>query len=164
MKSIQRYNFNKIFLINFFLMEQYMADKIVEVNTTMGESWKVTAQIREHTLIIDQPTAGNEGANPLETFLFSLAGCISAIAKMVARDKKIHIRQFDVQVKGVLNTAGLSGQQTDDPVGFKQIDLVASIDADLDEQQKQDFLDAVCHRCPVHDNLLKPTLVTHSAN
>jgi len=141
-----------------------MADKIVEVNTTMGESWKVTAQIREHTLIIDQPTAGNEGANPLETFLFSLAGCISAIAKMVARDKKIHIRQFDVQVKAVLNTAGLSGLQTDDPVGFKQIDLIATIDADLDEQQKQDFLDAVCHRCPVHDNLLKPTLVTHSAN
>jgi len=96
--------------------------------------------------------------------LFSLAGCISAIAKMVARDKKIHIRQFDVHVKAVLNTAGLSGLPTDDPIGFKQIDLMAAIDADLDEQQKQDFLDAVCHRCPVHDNLLNPTLVNHSAS
>ncbi|MCL1141856.1 OsmC family protein [Shewanella gaetbuli] len=141
-----------------------MANKIVQVNTTMGEGWKVTAQVREHTLIIDQPSATNEGANPLETFLFSLAGCISAIAKMVAKDQKIHLRQFDVSVKGELNPAGLNGKQSDDPVGFKTIDIMASVDADLDEQQKKAFLDAVCHRCPVHDNLLNPTLVTHAVN
>lgn len=141
-----------------------MAEKIVEVNTHMGAGWKVTAQVREHQLVIDQPTAGNEGANPLETFLFSLAGCISAIAKMAARDQNITIKQFDVNVKAVMNPAGLLGQETDDPVGFKSIDITADIDADLSEQEKQDFLDTVCHRCPVHDNLLNPTLVTHSAS
>lgn len=138
-----------------------MAEKIVEVNTHMAEGWKVTAQVREHQLVIDQPTAGNEGANPLETFLFSLAGCISAIAKMVARDQNVELRGFDVQVKAVMNPAGLLGQPTDDPVGFKKIEMTASIDADLTEEQKKDFLDTVCHRCPVHDNLLTPTLVTH---
>ena len=138
-----------------------MAQKTIEINTTMGEGWKVMAKVREHTLIIDQPTAGNEGANPLETFIFSLAGCISAMAKMVARDEGITLRQFDVQMKAVINTAGLLGQPTDDPVGFKQIDINATIDADLDQQQKLDFLDRVCHRCPVHDNLLNPSLVLH---
>lgn len=49
-----------------------MPEKIIELETKMGKGWKVTAQVREHTLVIDQPTAGNEGANPLETFLFSL--------------------------------------------------------------------------------------------
>ncbi|SQH75295.1 conserved protein of unknown function, might related with OsmC family protein [Shewanella benthica] len=57
-----------------------MANKIIEVNTRMGEGWRISAQIREHLLVIDQPTAGNEGANPLETFIFSLAACISSIA------------------------------------------------------------------------------------
>ncbi len=141
-----------------------MAEKVVEVKTQMGAGWKVTAQVREHLLVIDQPTAGNEGANPLETFLFSLAGCISAIAKMVARDQKLTLKQFDVHVTATMNPAGLLGQETDDPVGFKSIDIKADIDADLTEQEKQEFLDSVCHRCPVHDNLLNPTLVTHSAS
>ncbi|QDF66423.1 OsmC family protein [Shewanella sp. SNU WT4] len=140
-----------------------MAEKIVEVSTHMGAGWKVTAQVREHTLVIDQPTATNEGANPLETFLFSLAGCISAIAKMTARDEKIDLRAIDIQVKGVMNPAGLLGQATDDPVGFKHINIEAVIDADLTDAEKSAFLDRVCHRCPVHDNLLHPTLVTHSA-
>lgn len=141
-----------------------MADKIIEVKTHMGEGWKVTAQIREHLLVIDQPSATNEGANPLETFLFSLAGCISAIAKMVARDRGIVLHQFDVDVKAVMNTAGLLGQATDDPVGFKEINLQAHIEADLSDEEKQAFLDAVCHRCPVHDNLLHPTLVRHNVS
>ncbi|PKG57915.1 osmotically inducible protein C [Shewanella sp. Choline-02u-19] len=144
-----------------------MADKIVAVNTQMGEGWKVSAQIREHLLVIDQPTAGNEGANPLETFVFSLAGCISTIAKMVAREQKIDLQQFDMSMKAQLNSAGLLGKPSDDPVGFKVIDIIATMDAmkddiQLTDEQKSTFLDTVCHRCPVHDNLLNPTLVTHA--
>lgn len=138
-----------------------MAEKVVEVTTHMASGWKVTAQVREHLLVIDQPSASNEGANPLETFLFSLGGCISAIAKMVARERHIELRQFDVHVRAVMNSAGLLGQPSDDPVGFKHIALNASIDAELTEEQKREFLDTVCNRCPVHDNLLHPTLVTH---
>ncbi|MBE7213761.1 OsmC family protein [Shewanella benthica] len=145
-----------------------MANKIIEINTRMGEGWKISAQIREHLLVIDQPTAGNEGANPLETFIFSLAGCISSIAKMVAREQKINLKKFDLSMKAQLNTAGLQGKSSDDPVGFKVIDIIAVMDATIDDiqlnqEQKSAFLDTVCHRCPVHDNLLKPSLVTHSA-
>ncbi len=144
-----------------------MANKTIAVNTQMSEGWKVTAQIREHQLIIDQPTGGNEGANPLETFIFSLAGCISTIAKMVAREQKIDLQQFDVSMKAQLNTAGLLGKPSEDPVGFKLIDVVVVMDAQvndiqLNDEQKSLFLDTVCHRCPVHDNLLKPTVVNHS--
>lgn len=138
-----------------------MAEKVVEVTTQMGAGWKVTAQVREHVLVIDQPTGTNEGANPLETFLFSLGGCISTIAKMVAREEKIALRGINIKVRGSLNTAGLLGQPSDDPVGFKQIDIEADIDADISLEDKLAFLDRVCHRCPVHDNLLNKTLVNH---
>ncbi|MGS0677261.1 OsmC family protein [Shewanella sp. 30m-9] len=146
-----------------------MAEKIIELKTHMGEGWKITSQVREHLLVIDQPTAGNEGANPLETFIFSLAGCISTIAKMVAREQKIKLNQFDVSIQALLNTAGLLGQDSPDPVGFKHIDINVEVDAmlngeQLTNEQKTQFLDAVCHRCPVHDNLLNPTLVTHQAS
>ncbi|WOT06042.1 OsmC family protein [Shewanella youngdeokensis] len=143
-----------------------MANKTIEINTHMAEGWKVSAQVREHQLVIDQPSGGNEGANPLETFIFSLAGCISTIAKMVAREQQIDLRVFDVAMKAQLNTAGLLGKPSADPVGFKAIDFVVTMDAMIDDIQlthiqKMTFLDTVCHRCPVHENLLKPTLVEH---
>ncbi|MGS0730334.1 OsmC family protein, partial [Shewanella sp. 0m-11] len=63
----------------------------------------------------------------------------------------------------------LLGQDSPDPVGFKHIDINVEVDAmlngeQLTNEQKTQFLDAVCHRCPVHDNLLNPTLVTHQAS
>ncbi len=140
-----------------------MADKQYKITTSMGSGWKVTADVRGHQLVIDQPTATDEGANPLETFLFSLAGCLSAIAKMVAREDGITLRGIDIDVTGILNPAGLAGKPTDDPIGFKSIDATARIDADLSDDEKRVFFDKVCHRCPVHHNLLHPTVVTHSA-
>jgi uncharacterized OsmC-like protein len=120
-----------------------MPEKIIELETKMGKGWKVTAQVREHTLVIDQPTAGNEGANPLETFLFSLGGCISAIARMVAREQKIDLRGMNIKVRGEMNSDGLLGKVSEDPVGFRRITLDADIDADLTAEQKQQFLDIV---------------------
>lgn len=138
-----------------------MADKVYKVSTSMGNSWKVTSQIRQHQLVIDQPSGGDEGANPLETFLFSLGGCISAIAKMVARDMKIDLKGIDVHIEATLNPAGLAGKPTDDPVGFKSFSIVADIDADINEALKQELLDLTCHRCPIHDNIVRASLIEH---
>ncbi|MBW3163143.1 OsmC family protein [Ferrimonas balearica] len=140
-----------------------MADKQYRITSSMTHGWKVTADVRGHKMVIDQPSATDEGANPLETFLFSLAGCLSAIAKMAARDEGITLRGIEIDVTGVLNPAGLAGKPSDDPVGFKSIDATARIDADLSDEEKAAFFGRVCHRCPIHDNLLRPTVVTHSA-
>lgn len=140
-----------------------MPEKVIALQTQMAEDWKVTAQVRKHELVIDQPSGTDAGATPLEMFVFSLGGCISTIAKMVARDKGIIIKRFDINMSAVINTDGLLGKETADPVGFKSIDIQVIIDADLTLVEKQDFLELVCHRCPIHDNLLNPTLVTHSA-
>lgn len=88
-----------------------MPHKKIEVSTKMSEGWKVTAQVREHSLVIDQPSGGNEGANPLETFVFSLAGCISTIAKMVAREKKIELKGIEVDISADINTDALSANR-----------------------------------------------------
>lgn len=141
-----------------------MADKIYKVQTQMADSWQVTAQIGQHRLVVDQAGAGDSGPNPLDTFLFSLAACVSTIAKMVAREQSINLKGIQVTVEGTLNPAGLAGKPTSDPVGFKHIHVSAEIDADLDEQQKLDFLDVVCRRCPVHENIASMSDITHSLN
>lgn len=139
-----------------------MVQKVVEVMTHMTDGWKVTANVRGHELVIDQPGVDEAGANPLETFLFSLGGCISSIARMVAREQKIDLKKCDVKIQGILDTAGLLGQKTAEPIGFKQINLTISVDVDLSADKKKSFIDLVCHRCPIHDNLINVALVNHS--
>ncbi|PSJ42538.1 OsmC family protein [Zobellella taiwanensis] len=136
-----------------------MSDKIYRVETEMGSGWKVSAQVGNHHLVLDQPGAGDAGPNPLDAFLFALGGCVSTIAKMVAREQGITLRGIRVEVEGVLNPAGLAGKPSEDPVGFKQITLAADIDADLDDEQKLAFLNLVCARCPVHDNISRASLI-----
>ncbi len=140
-----------------------MAIKTYKVTTEMTDGWQVRADIGKHRMVIDQPSAGDTGPNPLDTFLFALAGCISTIAKMTAREQGFELRGIRVEVSGELNPAGLAGKPSDDPVGFKHIDIQADIDADLNEADKQAFLELVCARCPVHDNLLRATPVSHQS-
>ncbi|WP_369812670.1 hypothetical protein [Alkalimonas collagenimarina] len=40
--------------------------------------------------------------------------------------------------------------------------ITADIYADITDAEKQQFLDDVCARCPLHDNLLNGTEVLHS--
>lgn len=138
--------------------------KTISVTASMGAGSAVYADIRNHKVVIDQPVEArgtNEGPTPLEYFLFSLAGCIASIARIAAMQQKIELRGMEIKVDAVMNPAGLLGKPTDDRVGFQTISVDASIDADMDDAAKQAFLDAVCDRCPLHDNIKLETQVIH---
>ena len=78
-----------------------------------------------------------------------------------AGQQKINLRSMQIKVEADLNPKGLMGQSTDDRVGFQQVRVEAHIDADLNDQEKQVFLDQVCERCPLHDNIKWATEVVH---
>ncbi len=140
------------------------ASKTISVTAQMGMDWAVRADIRGHRVVIDQPeNAGgsNEGPTPLEYFLFSLAGCIASIARIAALQQKLELRSMAISVDGVLNPAGLLGKPTADRMGFQTISVRATIDTDLSAAEKARFLDLVCERCPLHDNIRLTTEVVH---
>lgn len=140
------------------------ANKRVSVNAEMNEGFLVSADIRGHQMKIDQPEAArgsDQGPTPLEYFLFSLGGCICTIGRIAAMQQKIDLRGMKVSVEGDYNPAGLLGKPSEDRVGFQHIQVSAEIDADLSDEDKQAFLDAVCERCPLHDNIKLETRVTH---
>ncbi len=139
-------------------------NKKLSVTSRMSDSFRIEAQLGNHLTVIDQPKAagGNdEGPSPLEYFLFSLGGCVASIARIVAKQQKITLRSIDVTVDAELNTAVLMGKSTDDRAGFQNIHVSANIDADLSVSEKKTFLDTVCARCPVHDNITKISVVEH---
>jgi uncharacterized OsmC-like protein len=141
-----------------------MADKRVAVSARMGADFTVRADIRGHQMAIDQPQAAggnNEGPTPLEAFLFALAGCVASIARIAAMQQRIELRGMEVSVEADYNPNGLLGKPSEDRIGFKSVQIAASIDADMDDNEKKAFLDAVCARCPLHDNIHYETHVTH---
>ncbi|MRI31895.1 osmotically inducible protein C [Endozoicomonas sp. OPT23] len=139
-------------------------NKTLSVTSRMTDSCRIEAQLGNHLAVIDQPkvAGGNdEGPTPLEFFLFSLGGCVASIARIVAKQQKITLRSIDVTVEAALNTAVLAGKTTDDRAGFQSFHVSASMDADLTTEEKKQFLDTVCARCPVHDNITKTSVVEH---
>ncbi|MEH6472167.1 MAG: OsmC family protein [Halopseudomonas sp.] len=138
--------------------------KTVSVTASMADGYTINADIRGHKVVIDQPEnakGANEGPTPLEQFLFAMAGCVGTIARTAAFQQRINLRGMQVSVSGDLNPAGLLGKPTDDRIGFNEIRIEATIDADLDDAQKAEFLDQVCQRCPLHDNISMASKVVH---
>ena len=140
-------------------------NKTVRIETEMQDSFTVSSNIRGHKIYIDQPSGAggaDKGPTPLEYFLFSLGGCIGTIGRIAALQQKINLRGFRIAIEGDYDPAGLLGKETDNRVGFQSIRVTAEIDADLTDAEKQKFLDDVCHRCPLHDNIQLETSVEHS--
>jgi len=143
-----------------------MAVKTVTVETKLGEKFKIESNVRGHNKVIDQPVAmggHDEGPTPLEYLFLSLAGCIGSIGRVVAMQKKLSVHCMDIKVEGDINTDGLLGKPSDDPVGFKEIRVSVEVDADMSAEEKEVFVHEVDARCPVSFNLLNNTPVKISA-
>ena len=139
-----------------------MPHKNVTVYTELGAGTKIDCKAGNHSFIIDQPAnAGGEdlGPTPLEYFLASLAGCIASIARIVAKQKKVDLKALKITAIGDINTDVLLGRNTEERAGFQSIALQVSIDADLADIQKVEFINEIERRCPVSENTVHATEV-----
>jgi uncharacterized OsmC-like protein len=131
---------------------------------TRNSSWKAISTGTGSWWINRRRAAETDaGPTPLDYLLVSLGACIGTISRMVAMQKKIALRGMKVTVEGDINTDGLLGKSSDDPVGFKEIRVIADIDADMSAEEKEAFLHEVDTRCPISFNLLNSTSVKISA-
>lgn len=143
-----------------------MAVKTVKVESVLDAKFKLESTISGHKVFVDQPAAGggtNAGPTPLEYLFVALAGCIGAVSRIVAMQKRIALRGMKITVEGDINVDGLLGKPTTDPVGFKEIRILADMDADLTAEEKEAFVHEVDARCPVSFNLINKTPITISA-
>lgn len=143
-----------------------MAVKTVKVESVLDAKFKLECTSHGRTVIVDQPAnAGgtDEGPTPLDYLLVSVAGCIGTIARIIAMQKRIALRGMKITVEGDINTDGLLGKPTDDPIGYKEIRIVADIDSDMTAEEKEAFIHDVDARCPVSFNLLNNTPIKVSS-
>jgi len=137
--------------------------KKVHIETKLDRKFKIESNIRNHVVYIDQPKeSGGEdtGPTPLEYLLFSLAGCIASIGRIIANQKHIDLKSMEVKVEGELDVETLLGKSKKNRAGFKAIKADVKIDAPMSLKEKRQFLHEIDMRCPVSDNLINQTSVT----
>lgn len=136
--------------------------KTVKINANLVENFKIESQIRNHHIIIDQPPAGggqDEGPAPLEFTCLSLAACVITIGQIIARQKRIKLRNIETQVEAQIDADVFMGKSQDNRAGFLEVKVLTKIDADLTLEEKKALLEEIDSRCPVSENLQNVTPV-----
>ncbi|MDZ4199134.1 MAG: OsmC family protein [Kiritimatiellia bacterium] len=139
-----------------------MATKKVQVEIQQDATFRTECKAGKHTLLIDQPVAAggtDSGPTPLDMQLLALGGCIAAIGRIVAKQRKLDIRGFKIAVEGDIDTDGLLGKPTPQRVGFQNLSVRVRIDADLSVAEKEALLHEIDLRCPISENLQNPSTV-----
>ena len=107
-----------------------MPAKTVQVEIKQGSGFKTECRAGKHLVVIDQPApAGgtDAGPTPLDVQLMVLGGCLAAIGRIIANQRKLVMRGIEVTVEGEIDTDGLLGKRqsraprrTHDDIGLSQ--------------------------------------------
>jgi uncharacterized OsmC-like protein len=138
--------------------------KTEKTRATWQCGMRVEGQAGAHILNIDQlgDMGGTDtGPNPMQYLLISLGSCVCTVAAIVARQQRIDLRGFSIEVEGDYDLDFIMGKKQDGRSGFTEIREKIFIDADLNEAEKVAFYEEIHRRCPVTGSLLNTTLVRY---
>jgi putative redox protein len=120
--------------------------KSVCPNTTLTK-----VKVRDFEILIDEPASnhGNdEGPQPLEYLLASLAGCTNVIINKIAAENSITLLDMEIDVVGICDTRGIFGVH-DVAVPFPEIRLTIRGTTRNTEDEIELLREQLTWRCPV---------------
>lgn len=139
-----------------------MADLNFRIEANSENATKTVVKARNFEIIVDEPQdlgGKDEGPNPVEYLLAAYAGCLNVVSHMIANEMKFELRGVKIKMVGNLNPAKLFGQSDEERSGYKSIKVTIDPDTDADKDTLEKWLEAVCERCPVSDNIKNVTPV-----
>jgi putative redox protein len=113
---------------------------------------KVVITDTEWTLQLDEPIedgGSNTGANPMQYFTASLAGCQNEQAQVIATELSLNIEEIDIQVEIDLDLSGFMGTSDNSDGSYKNVRLNAVLHGDLTDEQAKIIGQKVDARCPI---------------
>lgn len=111
---------------------------------------------------IDEPPVlcgNNRGANPVEYLLAALSGCLTTSLVAHAAAKGISVKKVSSRYEGDLDLQGFLGLSETVPVGYQQIRVFFTIEADISEAQKAELVKMAQKYSPVYNTITKATPV-----
>lgn len=119
---------------------------------------------REATVFdLDEPPVllgQNLGINPVEYLLVALSGCLTTAMVAHAAAKGIKLRGVASRYEGDIDLRGFLGISPDVKVGYEQIRVYFSIDADISDAQKEELVRMAQKYSPVFNTIANPTMVS----
>lgn len=134
--------------------------KKVSIEAKQIDGFKIETRTGTHVALVDQPKSGggtDAGPSPLDYLFVSLAGCIATIGHIIAKQRNLPVRGIQVNVEGELDLDILMGKRRDARAGFEGIRVITTIDADMTQAEKEQYLREIDERCPISDNIHKMT-------
>ncbi len=119
-----------------------------------GNGWptKVSITDTQWKLQLDEPTedgGSNSGANPMQYFIASLAGCQNEQSQVVAEELSLNITQVDINVEIDLDLAGFMGMSDNSNGSYKNVRLDAVVHGEATDVQIKSLGEKVDARCPI---------------
>ncbi|NOQ73132.1 MAG: hypothetical protein GQ574_14090 [Crocinitomix sp.] len=119
-----------------------------------GNGWptKVNITDTEWQLQLDEPVedgGSNSGANPMQYFIASLAGCQNEQAQVVAGELSFDISQINIDVEVDLDLSGFMGMSNNSDGSYKSVRLNAEVSGEATDKQIKAMGEKVDARCPI---------------
>jgi len=144
-----------------------MPNKTVRLEAVQVDGFKIETRMGSHVAMVDQPIAGggtDSGPSPLDYLFISLAGCVVTIGHIIAKQRRLPVRNIKVRIEGELDTDVLMGKTSEIRAGFSAIRVITTIDADMTQAEKEAFLREIDARCPISDNIHNLTPIEFSVD
>jgi uncharacterized OsmC-like protein len=98
----------------------------------------------------------NEGANPVEYLLHSLAGCLTTTLIIHAAARQINIESISTTISGDMDLQGVLGLDESVSPGFEQITVKMDIKADCSDKELEDLLQYSKDHSPTCQSVCRP--------
>lgn len=139
-----------------------MSDLNFRIHAKSENATKTVVRARKFQIVIDEPPTlgGNdEGANPVEYLIAAYAGCINVMGHLIAKEMEMDLQGIKIDISGNLNPDKLFGKSEEDRAGYKSIQVKVKPDTTASPEVLEKWLEQVCDRCPVSDNIKHETPV-----
>jgi putative redox protein len=119
-----------------------------------GNGWPTTVNITDTAwkLQLDESVEDggtNSGANPMQYFTASLAGCQNEQAQVVAEELELSITQINMKVEIDLDLGGFMGTADHSNGSYKSVRLEAVVVGEATDEQVKILGQKVDARCPI---------------
>jgi uncharacterized OsmC-like protein len=131
-------------------------------NVATVDDFYGTCQQMEHkqpfTFHADEPAVllgQDRGANPVETVLAGLSGCMTTTLAYHSASRGLHIESIESEFEGDIDLQGLLDLDPNVRSGYREIRVKFRVKGDADEATIQELL----RKSPVYDTLANPVRI-----
>lgn len=126
----------------------------IRARAELGGGMRTDVDMRRHRIVVDEPRSvggGDEGPNPVELALASLASCQAISYRVWAIKLGVALERVEVQADGDIDLRGFYGVDDSVRAGFSQVRLGVALHGPEPRESYERLAEAVDAHCPVLD-------------